>query len=48
MDADVWPPERFLEGVESNEKTGLGVFSNVYEGIPSVRQGVLMFFQGRI
>jgi hypothetical protein len=28
-DADVWRPERFLEGVENTQKTGLGVIANV-------------------
>lgn len=28
-DANVWRPERFLENVESLEKTGLGVFGNI-------------------
>jgi hypothetical protein len=30
-DADVWRPERFLEGVEKTHKTNLGVVSNMYE-----------------
>ncbi|KAF8509096.1 cytochrome P450 [Gautieria morchelliformis] len=28
-DADQWRPERFLEGVVGNQKTGLGVFANL-------------------
>ena len=32
-DADQWRPERFLEGVEKNQKTGLGVIANVYENL---------------
>jgi hypothetical protein len=29
-DADVWRPQRFLEGVESNQKNNIGVFGNTY------------------
>ncbi|KAF8583570.1 cytochrome P450 [Ramaria rubella] len=28
-DADVWRPERFMEGIEAKQKTGLGVISNI-------------------
>ena len=29
-DADEWRPERFIEGVESMQKTRLGVVANLY------------------
>ena len=29
-DADEWRPERFIEGVESMQKTRLGVIANLY------------------
>jgi hypothetical protein len=40
-DADVWRPERFLEGLESKQKTGLGVFGNVYGLTHFLRTNVL-------
>ena len=30
QDADEWRPERFIEGVESLQKTRLGVVANMY------------------